>query len=327
MSKITSQPPPGKKILEQVSDAIRLKHYSFRTEQTYKEWIKRYILFHNKRHPGEMGAPEIQSFLSHLATEKNVAASTQNQALSAILFLYRHVLLKPIDIPADLIRAEKSRTLPTVLTHPEAMAVIRAMKGVPQLMAKILYGSGLRLMECLRLRVKDIDFGNHQIIIRDGKGEDDRLTILPDSLIPELQLYLQTVRLIHQKDLKAGFGEVYLPYALARKYPQAAHEWIWQYLFPALSPSADPVSKKTMRHHADPSVLQKAVRQAAQLARIDKPVSPHTFRHSFATHLLQNGYDIRTVQELLGHKDVKTTMIYTHVLQRGGLAVKSPLDG
>jgi integron integrase len=327
MSKITSQPPPGKKILEQVSDAIRLKHYSFRTEQTYKEWIKRYILFHNKRHPGEMGAPEIQSFLSQLATEKNVAASTQNQALSAILFLYRHVLLRPIDIPADLIRAEKSRTLPTVLTHPEAMAVIRAMKGVPQLMAKILYGSGLRLMECLRLRVKDIDFGNHQIIIRDGKGEDDRLTILPDSLIPELQLYLQTVSLIHQKDLKAGFGEVYLPYALARKYPQAAHEWIWQYLFPALSPSVDPVSKKTMRHHADPSVLQKAVRQAARLARIDKPVSPHTFRHSFATHLLQNGYDIRTVQELLGHKDVKTTLIYTHVLQRGGLAVKSPLDG
>ena len=314
MSKITSQPPQGKKILEQVSDAIRLKHYSYRTEQTYKEWIKRYILFHNKRHPSEMGSPEIQSFLSHLATEKNIAASTQNQALSAILFLYRHVLLVPIDIPTDIIRAEKSRTLPTVLTHLEAMAVIREMKGVPQLMAKILYGSGLRLMECLRLRVKDIDFGNRQIIVRDGKGEDDRLTILPDSLIPELQLHLQTVALIHQKDLKAGFGEVYLPYA--RKYPTAAREWIWQYLFPALSPSLDPVSKKTMRHHADPSVLQKAIRQAAQLAKIDKPVSPHTFRHSFATHLLQNGYDIRTVQELLGHKDVKTTMIYTHVLQR-----------
>ena len=326
MSKITSQPPQGKKILEQVSDAIRLKHYSYRTEQTYREWIKRYILFHHKRHPSEMGPPEIQAFLSHLATEKNIAASTQNQALSAILFLYRHVLLKPIDIPTDIIRAEKSKTLPTVLTHPEAVAVIREMKGVPQLMAKILYGSGLRLMECLRLRVKDIDFGNHQIIVRDGKGEDDRLTILPDSLIPELQLYLQTVTLIHQKDLKAGFGEVYLPYALARKYPTAAREWIWQYLFPALSPSVDPVSKKTMRHHADPSVLQKAIRQAAKAAGVAKPVSPHTFRHSFATHLLQNGYDIRTVQELLGHKDVKTTMIYTHVLQRGGLAVKSPLD-
>jgi integron integrase len=335
MPKTTSQPPQGKKILDQVSDAIRLKHYSYRTEQTYREWIKRYILFHHKRHPSEMGPPEIQAFLSHLATEKNVAASTQNQALSAILFLYRHVLLKPMDIPADLIRAEKSKTLPTVLTHPEVMAVIKEMKGVPQLMAKILYGGGLRLMECLRLRVKDIDFGNHQIIVRDGKGDDDRLTILPDSLIPDL--HLRNVGLIHQKDLKAGFGEVHLPYALARKYPTAAREWIWQYLFPALSASVDPVTKKTMRHHADPSVLQKAIRQAAKAAGVEKPVSPHTFRHSFATHLLQNGYDIRTVQELLGHKDVKTTMIYTHVLQRGGLAaacapeaqrsgVKSPLD-
>lgn len=326
MSNITSQPAQGKKILDQVSDAIRLKHYSYRTEQTYKEWIKRYILFHHKRHPGEMGAPEIQAFLSHLATEKNVAASTQNQALSAILFLYRHVLLKPMDIPTDLIRAEKSKTLPTVLTHAEALAVIAQMKGTYQLMAKILYGGGLRLAECLRLRVKDLDFGNHQIVVRDGKGEDDRFTVLPDSLIPGLEQHLQTVRLIHQRDLKAGYGEVYLPYALARKYPKAAREWTWQYLFPALSLSTDPVSKKTMRHHADPSVLQKAIRQAAKVAGIDKLVSPHTFRHSFATHLLQNGYDIRTVQELLGHKDVKTTMIYTHVLQRGGLAVKSPLD-
>ena len=294
MQKVTPQHPQGKKILDQVSDAIRLKHYSYRTEQTYREWVKRYILFHNKRHPSEMGAPEVQAFLSHLATEKKVAASTQNQALSAILFLYRHVLLKPMDIPADTIRAEKSKTLPTVLTHPEAMAVINRMRDVPQLMAKILYGSGLRLMECIRLRVKDIDFGNHQIVVRDGKGEDDRLTLLPDSLISELQFHLQTVALIHQKDLKKGFGEVYLPYALARKYPTAAREWIWQYLFPALSLSTDPVSKKTMRHHADPTVLQKAIRQAAQSAGISKPVSPHTFRHSFATHLLQNGYDIRT---------------------------------
>ena len=326
MSNVTPPPAPRKKILDQVSDAIRLKHYSYRTEQTYKEWIRRYILFHNKRHPKEMGAPEIQAFLSHLATEKNVAASTQNQALSAILFLYRHVLLKPIDIPADLIRAEKSKTLPTVLTHLEAMAVIKELKGASRLMAKILYGGGLRLTECLRLRVKDIDVGNHQIVVRDGKGEDDRLTILPESLIPELEWHLQTVRLIHQKDLQAGYGEVYLPYALARKYPNAAKEWMWQYLFPAAVLSIDPVSKKTMRHHADASVLQKAIRQAAKAAGIEKPVSPHTFRHSFATHLLQNGYDIRTVQELLGHKDVKTTMIYTHVLQRGGLAVKSPLD-
>lgn len=326
MSKITSQPAQGKKILDQVSDAIRLKHYSYRTEQTYKEWIKRYILFHKKRHPREMGEQEIQAFLSYLATEKNIAASTQNQALSAILFLYRHVLLKPIDIPGDLIRAEKSKTLPTVLTHAEALAVIQEMKGASQLMAKILYGGGLRLTECLRLRVKDIDFGNHQIIVRDGKGEDDRFTVLPDSLIPELERHLEYVRLLHQRDLNAGYGEVYLPYALSRKYPKAAREWTWQYLFPALSRSTDPISKKTMRHHADPSVLQKAIRQAAKAAGIDKQVSPHTFRHSFATHLLQNGYDIRTVQELLGHKDVKTTMIYTHVLQRGGLAVKSPLD-
>jgi integron integrase len=330
-----SQPPSspkgtssqqGKKLLDQVSDAIRLKHYSYRTEQTYIDWIKRYILFHNKRHPKDMGFQEIQTYLSHLASEKKVAASTQNQALSAILFLYRHVLNQEIEFPTDIVRAEKSKTLPTVLTHHEALAVINKMQAVPQLMTKLLYGSGLRLMECLRLRLKDIDFGNHQILVRDGKGEDDRVTILPDSLIPDLDLHLQTVALIHQKDLKQGYGEVHLPYALAHKYPNAAKEIIWQYVFPALSRSIDPVSKKTMRHHADPSVLQKAIRTAAKLAKIDKPVSPHTFRHSFATHLLQNGYDIRTVQELLGHKDVKTTMIYTHVLNRGGLAVKSPLD-
>ena len=326
MQKVTTPQPHSKKILDQVSDAIRLKHYSYRTEQTYKEWIKRYILFHKKRHPAEMGAAEIQAFLSNLATEKKVAASTQNQALSAILFLYRNVLLIPIAVPTELIRAEKSKTLPTVLTHAEAMAVIRELHGVPQIMAKILYGSGLRLIECLRLRVKDIDFGNRQIIVRDGKGEEDRFTPLPESLIPDLQQHLLTVGHIHQKDLKAGFGEVYLPYALNRKYQRAAREWIWQYIFPALSLSTDLISKKTMRHHADPSYLQRAIRQATKSAGVQKLVSPHTFRHSFATHLLQNGYDIRTVQELLGHKDVKTTMIYTHVLQKGGLAVKSPLD-
>jgi len=320
----TEKPP--RKLLDQVSDAIRMKPYSLRTEKTYIEWIRRYILFHKKRHPKDMGAEEIQAFIAHLATQRMVAASTQNQALSALMFLYRHVLQKEIAFPSDLIRAEKSRTLPTVLTHQEAMAVIGKMTGAGQLMTKILYGSGLRLMECLRLRIKDIDFGNHQIIIRDGKGEDDRLTILPDSLIPLLQTHIKTVHFIHQKDLKDGYGEVHLPYALAKKYPNAPKEWIWQYLFPASSRSIDPVTKKSMRHHADPSFLQKAIRQAARSANIDKSVSPHTFRHSFATHLLQNGYDIRTVQELLGHKDVKTTMIYTHVLNRGGLAVKSPLD-
>ena len=318
--------PKGKKLLDQVSDTIRVKHYSSRTEKTYKDWITRYILFHNKRHPKDMGAEEIQAFITHLAIERHVAASTQNQALSAIIFLYRHVLQMDIALPSDIFRAEKSKTLPVVLTHQEAMSVIHKMTRVPQLMAKILYGSGLRLTECLRLRVKDIDFGNHQIIVRDGKGEKDRATILPDALIADLQMHLETVGAIHQQDLKAGYGEVYLPYALARKYPNAAKEWMWQYVFPASARAVDPETKKIRRHHVDPSVLQKAVRQAAQLAGIDKPVSPHTFRHSFATQLLQSGYDIRTIQELLGHKDVKTTMIYTHVLQRGANAVKSPLD-
>jgi integron integrase len=312
--------------MDLVSDAIRIKHYSHRTEQTYKDWIKRYILFHGKKHPKDMGAGEIQAFITHLAVEKHVAASTQNQALSAILFLYRQVLHIEIALPTDIIRAEKSKTLPVVLTHQEAMRVISAMSGLPQLMAKLLYGSGLRLMECMRLRVKDIDFGNRQIIVRDGKGEDDRSTILPDSLIPELQRQVETVQRIHNTDLGDGFGEVWLPYALERKYPNASRELNWQYLFPSNTLSVDPASKKTMRHHLDPSLLQKAVRAAALRSKIQKPVSPHTFRHSFATHLLQNGYDIRTIQELLGHKDVKTTMIYTHVLQRGGLAVKSPLD-
>ena len=323
----TAQTPPKKKLLDQVSDAIRVKHYSHRTEQTYVEWIRRYILFHKKRHPEEMGVEEIQAFISHLATERNLAASSQNQALSAILFLYRHVLNKEIEFPSDIIRAEKSKTLPVVLTHSEALSVIGNIKGTTtQLMAQILYGSGLRLMECLRLRVKDIDFGNHTIIVRDGKGEDDRSAILPDSLVPALREQIRTVTAIHKQDLKHGFGEVYLPYALAKKYPRANKELHWQYLFPASVKSTDPVTKKTMRHHVDASVLQKAIRAAARAAEIDKSVSPHTFRHSFATHLLQNGYDIRTIQELLGHKDVKTTMIYTHVLQRGGLAVKSPLD-
>lgn len=319
-------PPKPKKLMDQVRDALRTQHYAYRTEQTYMDWIKRYILFHNKRHPNEMGEKEIQAFLVHLAAERKVAASTQNQALSSILFLYRVVLQKEIILPPGLINPSRPNRLPTVLSQAEAMNVINQMRGVPRLMTKILYGSGLRLIECLRLRVKDIDFDNHQIIVRGGKGDDDRYTILPDSVAAEIQHNLQDIKALHEKDLRDGYGETALPNALARKYPNAGKEWVWQYVFPASQRSLDPASGVIRRHHLDESVLQKAIRQAARAAKIDKPVSPHVFRHSFATHLLQSGYDIRTIQELLGHKDVKTTMIYTHVLQRGGLAVKSPLD-
>ena len=324
-----TNPPPStkqKKLLDQVRDVLRTKHYSYRTEQTYIEWIKRFILFHGKRHPKDMGAQEVQAYITYLATERNIASSTQNQALSAIAFLYKHVLQKDLALAMDLVRPSRPERVPTVLSHQEAMAVLDKMTGVTQLMAKLLYGSGLRITECLRLRVKDLDFGNHQLIVRDGKGEKDRATILPGSLYEDLQAHLQIVKAIHQRDIKEGFGETFLPYALERKYPNALKEFSWQYVFPASVRSVDPLSKRTKRHHLDATVLQRAIRQAAQLAGINKPVTPHTFRHSFATHLLQNGYDIRTVQELLGHKDVKTTMIYTHVLQRGGLAVKSPLD-
>lgn len=319
--------PHGKKLLEQLRDAIRAKHYSYRTEQTYVDWCKRYILYHHKRHPAEMGVSEIQEFITHLATQRNVAASTQNQALSAILFLYRNVLLREIEFPTDVIRAKKPERLPTVLTRAEALSIIGRINGVPKLMVQLLFGSGLRLMECIRLRIKDIDFSNGQIIVRDGKGENDRSVPLPASIIIALRLHIQNVKVLHQQDLQEGYGEVHLPYALERKYTNANRELVWQYVFPASQRSIDPKTGRVMRHHIEESVLQRAIKQAVRLAKIDKHVSPHTFRHSFATHLLQNGYDIRTVQELLGHKDVKTTMIYTHVLQRGGLAVKSPLDG
>jgi integron integrase len=273
-----------------------------------------------------MGEVEIQAFLTHLATERKVAASTQNQALSAILFLYRHVLKKELNLPANNLRAQRPERLPTVLTKAEALAVIENMQGTPKLMAQLLLGSGLRLMECVRLRIKDLDFANHQIIVRDGKGEKDRATPLPESVTDALREHIKKVKVIHERDLKAGFGEVSLPYALDRKYPSAPREWIWQFVFPASQLSLDPTTGQTRRHHIDETVLQREVKTATRLAKIDKPVSPHTFRHTFATLLLQSGYDIRTVQELLGHKDVKTTMVYTHVLQRGGLAVKSPLD-
>ncbi len=313
------------KLLDQMRDALRIKHYSYRTEQAYLDWAKRYILFHGKRHPAEMGAPEIQQFLAHLAGEQHVAASTQNQALSAILFLYREVLHIDLD-PIILSTAKRPEHIPTVLTPQEVRLVLDRLDGVWKLMAQLLYGSGLRLMECVRLRVKDLDFEYKTITVRDGKGEKDRLVPLPDSVVSDLRRQIERVRLLHEEDLAAGDGEVYLPYALAEKYPNAARELGWQYLFPAARRSLDPRSGKQRRHHIDPSGLQRAVRQTAQQAGLTKRVTCHTFRHSFATHLLQNGYDIRTVQELLGHKDVRTTMIYTHVLQRGGLAVRSPLD-
>ena len=314
-----------KKLLDQVRDALRLKHYSIRTEQAYVGWIKRFILFHNKRHPKEMGAPEIAAFLTHLAVDLNVAASTQNQALCALIFLYRQVL--EIDPgPVDAVRAKKPKRLPTVLTREEVRALLAALSGTNQLIAKLLYGCGLRLIECLRLRVKDIDFAYCQIIVRDGKGEKDRVTVLPQTLIAPLQEHLRRVRMIHDRDLNQGYGAVYLPYALERKYPNAHRQWGWQYVFPAPKLSIDPRTGIKRRHHLGASGPQRAIREATQLAGLNKPVGPHTLRHSFATHLLEDGYDIRTVQELLGHKDVRTTMIYTHVLQRGGLAVRSPLD-
>jgi len=272
-----------------------------------------------------MGAPEIESFLTHLAVDRNVAASTQNQALSAFLFLYRYVLEMEIGL-LDAVRAKKPKRLPTVLTHQEAMATIAALPQRYQLVAKLLYGSGLRLLECLRLRVKDVEFTQYQITVRDGKGGKDRVTVLPYSLVDPLCAYLERVAMIHQQDLENGCGAVYLPHALERKYPNANREWCWQYVFPADRVSIDPRSGRKGRHHLGETGPQRAVRQAARLAGIAKHVTPHIFRHSFATRLLENGYDIRTVQELLGHKDVKTTMIYTHVLNRGGLAVHSPLD-
>jgi integron integrase len=314
------------KLLDQVRNAIRVRHFSIRTEQAYLRWIKQFILFHHKRHPSDMGQLEVNAFLSHLAVGRNVAASTQNQAMSAILFLYRHVLNQPLDWLDNIERAQKPSRLPVVFTRTEVQAVLAHLDGSLWLMASLLYGSGLRLMECLRLRVKDLDFSLSQVIVRDGKGGKDRVTILPDSVRSPMHRHLAKVKTLHTLDLKEGFGEVYLPFALERKYRNANREWYWQYVFPASKRSVDPRSQAVRRHHVNEQVLQKAVKAAIRAAGINKPGSCHTFRHSFATHLLEDGYDIRTVQELLGHNDVSTTMIYTHVLNRGGKAVKSPLD-
>lgn len=314
------------RLLDQVRDKIRFKHYSIRTEHAYVDWIKRYILFHGKRHPQEMGKQEAEQFLSHLAVDRNVAASTQNQALSAILFLYKEVLEQDIGWLENVERAKRPARLPVVLTATEVRAVLAYLEGRYRLMANLLYGAGLRLMECVRLRVKDFDFEYRQITVRDGKGQKDRLTMLPDVLIEPLQTHLADVKILHEQDLREGFGNVYLPFALERKYPNAGREWGWQYVFPASQRSVDPRSRIERRHHLDEQTLQRAFKKAVRAASITKPASCHSLRHSFATHLLMSGYDIRTVQELPGHKDVSTTMIYTHVLNRGGKGVASPLD-
>jgi integron integrase len=313
-------------LLNKVRTLIRTRHYSYRTEQTYVHWIKQFILFHGKRHPAEMGAAEVTKFLSYLAVSRQVAASTQNQALAALLFLYRQTL--GIDLPwlDNVVRAKKPARLPVVLTREEVRLLLSQLGQQNWLMASLLYGSGLRLKECLRLRVKDIDFDYKQIVVRDAKGDKNRVTMLPASLIEPLRKHLTYVSSIHLRDLREGFGKVNLPYALAKKYPKANTEWRWQFVFPAAQRSHDPRSKEIYRHHVGEWVLQKAVKDAVAKCRFSKPASCHTLRHSFATHLLEDGYDIRTVQELLGHKDVRTTMIYTHVLNRGGKGVKSPLD-
>ncbi len=299
---------------------------SGRTEESYVSWIKRYIYFHGKRHPATMGEPEVEAFLTHLAVEGKVAASTQNQAFSALLFLYRDVLGENLQLSGKTVRAQRPKRLPTVLTKDEAFKIIGCMQGRTQLMAKLLYGSGLRLAECVRLRVKDLDFAQRQILVRDGKGMQDRVTMLPERLAEPLQIHLKQMKFQHEQDMAAGYGSTYLPYALARKYPNADKQWAWQYVFPSTRLSPDRESGVLHRFHMSESTLQKAVAEATRKAKTNKRVSPHTFRHSFATHLLESGYDIRTVQELLGHKDVQTTMIYTHVLNRGGKGVKSPLD-
>ena len=314
------------RLLEQTRQVLRTLHYSVRTEENYIQWIRRFIFFHNKRHPKDMGEKEVRAFLTHLAVNKHVAASTQNQALSAILFLYKRVLEMKLDWIDDVVRAKRPKKLPVVLSKDETMKILGAMRGTNALIAKLLYGTGMRLMEVMRLRVHDVDFSNNQIVVRSGKGNKDRYTTLPVSLVAELKDQLDYVRVLHDKDLAEGFGRVQLPFALDRKYPNAGVEYGWQYCFPSAKRSVDLRSDRVGRHHLDEKNIGRAIKNATRTVEIVKRVSSHTFRHSFATHLLESGYDIRTVQELLGHKDVSTTMIYTHVLNKGGRGVKSPLD-
>jgi integron integrase len=321
-----SAPGNKPKLLEQVRGVIRCKHYSIRTEQAYIDWIKRFIVYHHKRHPAEMAEEEVAQFLTHLARDLNVAASTQNQALSALLFLYKEVLKHEIGWLEKVERAKKPPKLPVVLSRAEVKRVFAHLHGVPKLMAGLLYGSGLRLMECVRLRIKDIDFELAQISVRDAKGGKDRVTMLPLNLAEPLRRYLLRIKAQHEQDLEDGFGSVHLPFALSRKLPNAAREWAWQYVFPSSRISVDPRTGKKQRHHIAEGLLQSALKRAVDAAGIVKRANCHSLRHSFATHLLGRGYDIRTVQELLGHKDVSTTMIYTHVLNKPGIGVRSPLD-
>lgn len=314
------------KLLDLVRARIRTLHYSIRTEQAYLYWIRWYIRHHDYHHPAEMGASEIEQFLTFLAVERNVAASTQNQALSALLFLYKEVLDKDVPWIENVTRAKRQARLPVVLTDTEVKGLLAHLSWPHSLIAQLLYGAGLRLMECMRLRVKDVDFSYRQIIVRDGKGQKDRVTLLPDATVDELKIQIAKVRTIHEQDCARGFGEVYLPNALGRKYPGAARELGWQYVFPSAHLSNDPRSNKRRRHHVQGQAVQRAVKKAVLASGINKPASCHSLRHSFATHLLENGYDIRTVQDLLGHKDVKTTQIYTHVMRRGANGVRSPLD-
>jgi integron integrase len=314
------------KLLDQLRHQIRRLHYSIRTEDAYVYWVKWFVKFSDLRHPREMGAPEVETFLTYLAVDRKVSASTQNQALSAILFLYREVL--KIDLPwlDNVVKAKQPRRLPVVLTREEVQAVLARLDGSSGLILRLAYGTGMRILETSRLRVKDIDFSRNEVMVRDGKGFKDRVTMLPQSLTQPLREHLVRVRALHARDIEAGLGRVYLPYALARKYPNADRDWAWQYIFPSQRRSIDPRSGNEGRHHADPKALQRAMRQAVRDSGITKLATPHTLRHSFATHLLEGGYDICTVQELLGHSDVKTTMIYTHVLNKGGRGVVSPLD-
>ena len=325
MNNITNpaQPP---KLLDQVVAKMRVKHYSLRTEKSYVDWIKRYIWHFDKRHPKDMGAAEVEAFLTHLAVQRNVSASTQNQAKSALLYLYKEVLGVELPWLDNVTQAKVPQRMPVVLTQAEVLAVLSRMDGTMWLIASLLYGSGLRIMEALRLRVKDVDFAQREILVGEGKGFKDRVTMLPLSLVEPLKAHLLKVQALHNDDLSAGHGEVFMPMALDRKYPSGGKSWSWQYCFPSVKLSVDPRSKVIRRHHADEKTVQRAVKKAVKLAGIVKLATPHTLRHSFATHLLAGGYDIRTLQELLGHADVSTTMIYTHVLNKGGKGVSSPLD-